>query len=333
MASRTGHNREKKNVEIMVGFSINKEKLTNKDYSFAGAASGAITRFLFQPLDVVKIRFQLQIEPISKTSVTSKYKGFIQAFFLIPYEEGIGALWKGHIPAQFLSILYGTIQFSTFEHLTFRAWKHLPPDIEANWKPTIHFFCGGAAGCVATVGVQPFDVLRTRLVAQGEPKAYTGMYHGVISIISQEGSRSLYKGLVPTLIQILPYTGAQFSFYKLFQQLWNKYTNRPLGLLGTTICASSAGIAAKGVVYPLDLIKKRIQIQGFQKAREQFGSFRKYKGVTDCFISTLREEGIRGLYKGFFPSVVKAAVVTASYFVVYEQIIKLLLLRHQKDNR
>lgn len=33
-----------------------------------------------------------------------------------------------------------------------------------------YFICGGLAGCAATICVQPFDMLRTRLVAQGEPK-------------------------------------------------------------------------------------------------------------------------------------------------------------------
>lgn len=31
----------------------------NLDYAIAGAASGFITRFLCQPLDVIKIRFQV----------------------------------------------------------------------------------------------------------------------------------------------------------------------------------------------------------------------------------------------------------------------------------
>ena len=34
---------------------------------------------------------------------------------------------------------------------------------------------------------------------------------------------------------------------------------------------SAAGACAKVCVYPLDVLKKRLQIRGFEKARQQFG--------------------------------------------------------------
>jgi len=52
---------------------------------------------------------QLQVEPISKCNV-SKYKSLLQSFVLVLKEEGVLALWKGHIPAQLLSITYGMVQ-------------------------------------------------------------------------------------------------------------------------------------------------------------------------------------------------------------------------------
>ena len=36
----------------------------------------------------------------------------------------------------------------------------------------------------------------------------------------EEGPRALYKGLMPTLLQIVPQTGFQFGFYKLFRSTW-----------------------------------------------------------------------------------------------------------------
>lgn len=62
----------------------------------AGAIAGAIARLVVNPLDVLKIRFQVQLEPISAAqssstaaSVLSKYTGLRQAFVTIVKEEGI----------------------------------------------------------------------------------------------------------------------------------------------------------------------------------------------------------------------------------------------------
>lgn len=83
-----------------------------------------------------------------------------QAVTRISREEGFRALWKGHIPAQWLSAFYGAAQFTTYEILT-KPWK----------KHSLAHFGGGAvSGIVAVVTSFPFDVIRTRLVAQGEAK-------------------------------------------------------------------------------------------------------------------------------------------------------------------
>lgn len=61
-------------------------------------------------------------------------------------------------------------QATSFEVLTREVW-HLAP----NWhgsqhRPIMHFVCGGVAGVFSSIISFPFDVVRTRLVAQGEPK-------------------------------------------------------------------------------------------------------------------------------------------------------------------
>ena len=62
----------------------------------AGAIAGCAARFVVGPLDVIKIRFQVQLEPIAKraagldpSSLTSKYTGLRQALTTIVKEEGI----------------------------------------------------------------------------------------------------------------------------------------------------------------------------------------------------------------------------------------------------
>lgn len=127
----------------MVGYDTRSKNLSNSDIVFAGATSSFITRATCQPLDVLKIRFQLQVEPVSVKSPVSKYKSVTQAAALIVREEGVTALWKGHVPAQLLSIVYGAAQFWTFEALSKEAYEF---GLYENYKPLTHFACGALSG-------------------------------------------------------------------------------------------------------------------------------------------------------------------------------------------
>lgn len=62
----------------------------------AGCTTGAMSVVFAQPTDVVKVRFQAQIHP-SKSSVTKRYNGTIDAYKTIARVEGIKGLWKGTI--------------------------------------------------------------------------------------------------------------------------------------------------------------------------------------------------------------------------------------------
>ncbi|GLH16391.1 Mitochondrial uncoupling protein Bmcp [Gryllus bimaculatus] len=287
----------------IIMISVNEEvrqKLTSADYAVAGGVSGVVTRCSCQPLDVIKIRFQLQVEPIRKDAVGVKYWSISQATQQIIKDEGISALWKGHVPAQLLSVLYGVAQFSSFEFFSKVASK------ESQISPFIHFICGASAGCFATVASFPCDVIRTRLVAQGEPKVYSGICDAALKIYTKEGSKAFFKGLSPTLIQVAPHTGAQFAFYAGFKEVWRK------------------------LVYPFDLARKRLQVQGFEEAREKFGKVFRCSGLMDCLWVTLKEEKVRGLFKGLNPSLIKAGTTTAIHFCAYEQMCHILTIWHSK---
>lgn len=328
-------------TEEMVGFDPGREekKISSTQCGVCGSVSGLVTRLVVQPFDVLKIRFQLQIEPTSKKITTGKYSGIWQAFKLIYKEEGLTSLWKGHVPAQALSVVYGYFQFTAFEAITEVMWRVNPRCTDQKWKPVTHFVCGGLAGCLSSTVAQPLDVLRTRLVAQGEPKVYKNLVQAASKMYAKEGIRSFYKGLVPTLVQIFPHAGLQFGFYSFFKTLWEisfgvkrQDPYKAAGVNESLVCGALAGIFSKGTIYPLDMVKKRLQIQGFQEARETFGRVQKYNGMLDCFRIILREEGAFGFFKGLAPSTLKAGLSVALIFCTYEQCIMLAREYLHDDN-
>ncbi|XP_076749852.1 mitochondrial thiamine pyrophosphate carrier isoform X1 [Xylocopa sonorina] len=294
----------------------------NLDHAVAGAISGSVTRFLCQPLDVVKIRFQLQVEPIGNHH-GSKYHSLLQAFYTMFKEEGIVSLWKGHVPAQVLSVVYGMSQFYSYE-MFMNVSRHF--SLSNEWKYSTKFIAGASAGAVATIVSFPFDTIRTRLVAQStNHQVYKGLFHCCSCIIKHESPKTFFYGLLPTLLQILPHSGLQFAFYGFFTDMYKKYSNEiDTSFHNSMISGSIAGLLAKTAIYPFDLSRKRLQIQGFKSGRKNFGTFFECRGLIDCLRVTVKAEGVRGLFKGLVPSQIKATATTALHFTTYEQSLKAL---------
>ena len=85
------------------------------------------------------------------------------------------------------------------------------------------------------------------------------------------------------------------------------------GKLQTLSCGALSGASSKVLLLPFDVIKKRLQVQGFEEARKPFGRVPTYTGMVNCCARIVMEEGITGLFKGAGASVVK--VITMLIFV------------------
>ncbi|XP_066589264.1 mitochondrial thiamine pyrophosphate carrier-like [Prorops nasuta] len=308
------------------------------DHAIAGASSGFITRFISQPLDVLKIRFQLQVEPISHNHI-SKYRSIFQAILLIYKEEGVTAFWKGHVPAQYLSIVYGMSQFYSYNILLKTSENSV---LLQKWKHVGQFISGAGAGFFATVVSYPFDTVRTRdatLLLVTINLCLSEIFNIIkflivsyyySSIVWHESPKIFFAGLLPTLIQTVPRTAIEFTVYGIFTDIYKMiFQETNTAFSNSMIAGSISGFTAKTIVYPFDLARKRMQIQGFQHGRRDFGKFFQCKGLIDCTIKIIKDEGVMGMYKGLIPSQLKAAITSALYFSFYEQ--SLLVLKNMRQ--
>ncbi|KAG8369980.1 hypothetical protein BUALT_Bualt14G0070000 [Buddleja alternifolia] len=303
----------------------------------AGAISGGVSRTVTSPLDVIKIRFQVQLEPTTQWSLLqkdaygpSKYTGMLQATKDILREEGLPGFWRGNVPALLMVMPYTAIQFTVLHKFKTLASGSSKSEDHINLSPYLSYVSGALAGCAATVGSYPFDLLRTILASQGEPKVYLNMRSALVDIFQTRGIQGLYAGLTPTLIEIVPYAGLQFGTYDTFKRwtmAWNRYrssyatqVNDALSSFQLFLCGLAAGTCAKAVCHPLDVVKKRFQIEGLRRD-PRYGArveHHAYRNMYDALRQILRAEGWAGLYKGIVPSIIKAAPAGAVTFVAYE---------------
>lgn len=86
------------------------------------------------------------------------------------------------------------------------------------------FIAGAVAGCTAMTAAMPLDVIRTRLVAQGEPKVYRSTLHAAVKIWKHEKVPGFFRGITPSLAQIAPFTGLQFLIYNYIHKIWEQYS-------------------------------------------------------------------------------------------------------------
>lgn len=293
----------------------------------AGAISGAVSRFLVGPLDVMKIRFQVQLEPISVIGnagrgVHSKYTSLHQAFVTILKEEGMSGLWRGTVPGQLLAIPYTAVQFVALEQA-----KRTADMLGCRNHPVEPFVSGAIAGAAGTIASYPFDLLRTTLAAQGEPKIYQGMRDAVRGICKESGIRGLYRGVGVTVLEIMPYAALQFGLYDAFLKVANRIdhgdNNRTLKNFFSGL---AAGTLAKLGTHPLDVVKKRFQVAGLERS-VSYGKripLSSSRSLVSCLHEIARHEGIGGFYKGALPSVLKAAPAAAITLACYDMVYNLL---------
>lgn len=186
----------------------------------------------------------------------------------------------------------------------------------------------------------PLDVLKTRLQSdfyqaqiraqraamptQSRNVVRSAIYHlgDTLSILGNvyrtEGGRALFKGLGPNLIGVIPARSINFYVYgngkKLMAQYWNQGQEAAWVHLAAGV---AAGVATSTATNPIWMVKTRLQLDKNLSAKGT--QARKYRNSVDCIRQIIRDEGVRGLYKGMSASYL-GVVESTMQWMMYEQI-------------
>lgn len=293
----------------------------------AGGVAGGVSRTAVAPLERLKILLQVQ-NPHS-----IKYNGTVQGLKYIWRTEGLRGLFKGNGTNCARIVPNSAVKFFSYEQAAkgiLWAYRQQTGDEDAQLSPLLRLGAGACAGIIAMSATYPMDMVRGRITVQTEksPYQYRGMFHALGTVYREEGFRALYRGWLPSVIGVVPYVGLNFAVYESLKD-WLLQTN-PLGLakdnelhvvtrLG---CGAIAGTIGQTVAYPLDVIRRRMQMVGWSHADSIVTGKSKealqYNGMIDAFRKTVRHEGVGALYKGLVPNSVKVVPSIAIAFVTYE---------------
>lgn len=286
----------------------------------AGGIAGAFSKTCTAPLSRLTILFQVQ-GMHSDAAALSKASIWHEALRIIN-EEGFRAFWKGNLVTIAHRLPYSSVNFYAYEH--YKSVLKSIPGLESHRRSTsadifVHFVGGGLAGMTAASATYPLDLVRTRLAAQRSTMYYQGLWHALHTICRDEGFFGLYKGLGATLLGVGPSIAISFSVYEALRSHWHSQRPDDPTAVVSLACGSLSGIASSTATFPLDLVRRRKQLEGVG------GQARVYNtGVYGTFKHIMRTEGLCGLYRGILPEYYKVVPGVGIVFMTYETLKKLL---------
>jgi solute carrier family 25 phosphate transporter 23/24/25/41 len=286
----------------------------------AGGVAGAVSKSCTAPLSRLTILYQVRglqaAQPGGAAALPpgGARAGVAAALRHIVAREGVAALWKGNGVTIVHRLPYSAANFWTYEVVN-EAWKRRLPARGplAPGDVARRLAAGGVAGSAACALAYPLDLVRTRLAAQAGARYYDGIAHALASIAREEGARGLYRGLGATLAQVAPSLAINYAAYETARSAWLAAADVAAPTVPMSLaCGSAAGLVSSTATFPLDLVRRRLQLQG------QGGAPPVYPSYAAAFRTIAATEGLRGLYSGILPEYYKVVPGVAIAFATYE---------------
>lgn len=275
----------------------------------AGAVGGIACTITGQPFDTIKVKLQ---------TYPHLYNGTLQCTKSILKNEGITGLFQGTTPAlaaimgetAVLFLAYGCCQ---------RVVARISGKANVSQLNTLERACSGSSAAVfSSLVLCPTELIKCRLQALTEVMATSdaiqkriGPWQVTKDLIRNDGPLGLFQGLTSTWLREVPGYFFFFFGYEITKGLLTPAgkTKDDLGPLKLVCSGGIAGASLWISIYPIDVVKSRIQVQSLVG---------KMPGFLPTFIQVVRAEGVRALYNGLVACVLRSFPANAALFMAYE---------------
>jgi len=283
--------------------SSQKKELPNWTKFAIGALGGATGWLPIHPLDVLKVRAQIN---------TGKAVNPLSLLAGIVKNEGPMGLTAGISAAMTRQFTYGTLRLGLYDVLRTKV-------AGPNAQPTLmqKLCCGLTAGGIAAASCNPVEVALVRMQADGakpvaEQRGYRHIFDAWGRIVPEEGFMTLYRGVTPTVSRGMVVSMSQLATYDQAKEM--------LGNFGMTGLKQQFGASlVSGFIYcaaslPLDVCKSRMQ-----NMKPDANGVMPYRSMVDALTKIPRTEGVFALWKGFGPYYARGGGHTITMFLCIEQ--------------
>lgn len=287
---------------------------------WAGYISGAVSIIIGNPLDLLKVRVQASPRPaIPPSFETPGTSAFPTPSSLI---RGTAApiLTNGALNA-LLFVSYNRT-LSILSPVPISNPDHLPP----LWSA---FLAGIIGGLVSSLISTPTELIKCRAQLSSPSQSSYSVFK---STLRTSGLPGLYYGGVITALRDSIGYGFYFWSYELCSRLFSDSVSREGTLTSreevakVLLCGGIAGVVTWASVFPLDVVKTRVQVQGQVQSGEAglllSTSVAQRKGALEIARQAYRNEGAGVFFRGLGVCSLRAFIVNAAQWAAYEWIMR-----------
>ncbi|KAI2809597.1 hypothetical protein RDWZM_003171 [Blomia tropicalis] len=287
---------------------------TTKNF-FAGGFGGICLVAAGHPLDTVKVRLQTMSRP--NNGQLPLYNGTFDCIGKIFSKEGMKGFYKG-----MATPLVGVTPMYAITFFGYSLGKKLQtPTVNGEYSH-IQIYNAGMLSAIFTTPLNgPGERIKCLLQVQAANPNQSIQYRGPIDAVTKlyrtGGLRSVGRGTFATLIRDVPANGVYFMSYEMLKVKFRPkgQSDDEINPLGTFMAGGIAGMLFWVVGIPPDVIKSRLQTAP---------DGRYPNGIRDVFGEIIKQEGLRGLYKGATAVFLRAFPANAACFLGYELAMKFL---------
>lgn len=183
-----------------------------------GVGTGAIQSIMLSPVELVKIRLQLQnVSHANLREAAASHKGPVSVAKSILKTEGIKGIYRGFVITVLRDAPAHGVYFWTYEYMR----EQFHPGCRKNGQENLRTMltAGGLAGVASWLCCYPLDVVKTRLQAQTPSSSSPLKYKGILDCfrrsVKEEGYCVLWRGLGTAVARAFVVNGAVFAAYEI----------------------------------------------------------------------------------------------------------------------